>query len=79
MLALWRGQIVAPLAEVDAGIRLAREAGDREALKWISQRESMISEEDAFAAVGVHGIRAHVFLRPGCSTRPASRPTSAAR
>ena len=24
MLALWRGQIVAPLAEVDAGIRLAR-------------------------------------------------------
>ena len=126
MLALGRGQIDASLAEVDAGIRLAREAGDRqmiatgvsltgtvyelagrfedalrvsreladeargfasarfefwasiaigtalsllgresEALKWISRRESMISEEDTLTAVGVHGIRAHVFLRAG--------------
>ncbi len=126
MLALGRGQIDAGLEEVAAGIRLAREAGDRqmiatgisltgttyelvgrfedalhvareladearsfasarfefwasiavgtalsllgresEALKWMARRESMISEEDVLTVIGVHGIRAHVFVRAG--------------
>lgn len=126
MLALGRGRIDAAMAEVEAGTRRAREAGDRqmiatglslratacelagrfdealraaralgdeargfasarfefwaniavgtalsllgrqtEALMWISRREAMVSEEDTLTAVGVHGIRAHVFLRAG--------------
>ena len=126
MLALGRGQMTPAMSEVEAGIRLAREAGDRqmiatgvsligtihelegrfedalrvareladeargfasarfefwasiamgtalsllgresEALKWISKREAMVSEEDTLTRVGMHGIRAHVFLRAG--------------
>lgn len=126
MMALGRGQIGGAMAEVEAGIRRAREAGDRqmlasgmslsvtihelaghfedalrgarnladeargfasarfefwgniaigtalsllgrqtEALKWISRREALVSEEDTLTQVGVHGIRAHVFLRAG--------------
>lgn len=52
-------------ASIATGTALSLLGRQSEALKWIVRREAMISEEDTLTVVGVHGIRAHVFLRSG--------------